>query len=315
MIRIPAMQAARRGLRIMMVMLVLLPGLAGAEPSGVVAFAQDDLSNDWRRAQVQDVAAALARYPQVELRVSDARGRLPLQILHVEQWIEAGVDVLITSPMDAEAMTPALRRVKAAGIPLVLLDRRASESLEDAYVVGDNLAIGRAAGRAVVEALGGRGRVLMIEGIPGATSTLDRSAGFVEVASRQPDIELVRRTGNYLRADTIFAVEALIAKEGGFPFDAVFAQSDSMVTGLRMALRRHGIPIEPIFIAGVDYIAEAREAIRAGEQDVSFTYPTGGEEGAELVIDLLQGKPVRAETVKPFETVTPANVEEVEPIF
>ncbi len=307
----------RAGLRL--VLLVLL-GLLGApsqaeEPAGVVAFAQDDLSNDWRRAQVEEVAEALARYPGVEFRVSDARGRLPLQVLQVEEWIDAGVDVLITSPMDAEAMAPVLRRAREAGVPLVLLDRRASEPVEDALVVGDNRGIGRAAGRAVVDAIGGRGRVLMLEGVSGATSTRDRRDGFMNVMSGREAIEITRVVGNYLRGDTIRVIEELIAERGGFPFDAVFAQSDSMATGLRMALRRHDIDIDPIFIVGVDYIAEAREAIRAGEQDMSFTYPTGGEEGAALAIDLLRGDPVPAESIKAFETVTPANVEDMEPIF
>ncbi|MFW6379393.1 MAG: substrate-binding domain-containing protein [Guyparkeria sp.] len=300
----------------LLILLAVCPlGMVQADVAGVVAFAQDDMGNDWRRAQVEEVAEALGRHPGIDFRVSDARGRLPLQILQIEDWIAADVDVLITSPMDAEAMTPVLRRVKEAGIPLVLVDRQVREPIEDAFVLGDNRGIAREAGRAVVEALDGRGRVLMLEGVPGASTTVDRRRGFMDVLAQEEGISVESLAGNYLRGDTIRRVEALVEQEGGFRFDAVYSHSDSMLTGLYMALYELDIPADSLFTAGVDYIAEARERIRRGEQDLSFTYPTGGEEGAAIVVDLLRDRDVPARTVKSFEAVTRENVERVEPIF
>jgi ribose transport system substrate-binding protein len=294
---------------------IILPPIAGAGASGVVAFAQDDLGNDWRRAQVEAVRTVLARYPEIEFRVSDARGSLALQVKHIEDWAMAGVDVLITSPVDAEAMAPVIRRVYESGIPVILLSRRVTGEAFTSFVHADNRQIARQAGEAVVKALGREGRVLMLEGVPGASPTRLRREAFLEVVGRHPGIEVVARTANFLRGDTVRVVEDLIHTEKGFDFDAVYSQSDSMATGLRMALERHGVAIEPLYIVGIDYIGEAREAIRAGRQDLSFTYPTGGEIGARLAVELLSGRAVPRDVLLESRAVTRENVDQVEPIF
>jgi len=295
-------------------LVVVSPAGAGG-PSGVVAFAQDDLGNDWRQVQVEEVRAVLAEYPSIDFRVSDARGSLALQVKHIEDWASRGVDVLITSPMDAVAMAPVIRRVYEAGTPVILLSRRVPGEAYTSFVHADNRRIARQAGEAVVEALGGHGRLLMLEGVPGASPTRLRREAFLDVVGGHPGIEVVRRTAHFLRGDAIRAVEGLIEEEGGFAFDAIYAQSDSMAAGARMALARHGVAIEPLFIVGIDYIREARAAIRDGRQDLSFTYPTGGRLGAELAVDLLSGRSIPREVLLESRAVTRENVDQIEPIF
>lgn len=294
---------------------LMVPVVEAADPTGVVAFAQDDLGNDWRRAQVEEVRTVLARYPGVEFRVSDARGSLALQVKHIEDWAMADVDVLITSPMDSLAMAPVIRQVHEAGIPVILLSRRVAGEAFTSFVHADNRQIARQAGEAVAGALGKDGRVLMLEGVPGASPTRLRREAFLDVVGEYPGIQVVARTANFLRGDAIRVVESLIQTEKGFDFDAVYSQSDSMATGARMALERHGVEIDPLYIVGIDYIREAREAIRAGRQDLSFTYPTGGERGAELAVELLSGRVVPREVLLESRAVTRENVDQVEPIF
>lgn len=297
------------------VLLLVLP--AAAEPvQGVVGFAQDDLSNDWRRAQVREVRAVLAGYSDVKLRVTDARGQPALQALHIERLARGGVDVLITSPANARLLAPIIQRVHASGTPVILLSRGIPGESYTAFVHPDNRAITERLAHFVIDRLGGKGKVLVLRGVPGATTTERRTEVFRRIVGEHPGIRVTTRTGNYLRPDAIRAVEdVLAAHDGGFPFDALYAQSDSMAVGARLALRRAGIDPAGILIAGIDYIGEAREAIRQGEQDVSFTYPTGGAEGGELALDLLRGEPIPREVVLESIRVTPANVDEVPPIF
>ncbi len=306
--------------RVARLCLGLLLGLAAciagaAQPRGVVAFAQDDLANDWRRAQVEAVRRELARHPGIELRVSDARGSLALQVKHIEDWVASEVDVLITSPLDGRAMTPVMRRVRAAGIPVVLLSRGVMEGEYTCFVHPDNARIARQAAAEVARRLAGRGRVLMLEGVPGATPTVIRRRAFLDALEDAPGIEVVHRRADYLRGEAIRVVERLIDETGGFPFDAIYAQSDSMASGARMALSAAGIDPAGLVIVGIDYIAEARRAIRAGRQDASFTYPTGGREGAQVAVDLIRGEPVPREIVLESRRVTRENVDRVEPIF
>ena len=88
-----------------------------------------------------------------------------------------------------------------------------------------------------------------------------------------------------------------------------------MATGARMALISQGVDPRTLPIVGIDYIGEAREAIRRGEQSVSFTYPTGGAEGARIALAILRGEEVQKEIVLDSVRVTRENVEMVEPIF
>ncbi|MCU7921734.1 MAG: LacI family transcriptional regulator, partial [Candidatus Thiodiazotropha sp. (ex Dulcina madagascariensis)] len=82
-----------------------------------------------------------------------------------------------------------------------------------------------------------------------------------------------------------------------------------------MVLSKHGIDPKSIPSVGIDYIRSAREAIRRGEQSASFTYPTGGAEGARMALKILKGEAVPKEIVLESTMVTKDNVDQVEPIF
>ena len=88
-----------------------------------------------------------------------------------------------------------------------------------------------------------------------------------------------------------------------------------MAVGAVMALRKAGVDPKKIVITGLDYISEARDLIRSGELDASFTYPTAGKEGALAVRDILAGKSLPKEQIIESTMVTKENVEKVEPIF
>ena len=103
--------------------------------------------------------------------------------------------------------------------------------------------------------------------------------------------------------------------EKGETFDAVYAQSDSMASGARVALKGAGIDPATIPIVGIDYIAEARDAIRAGTQVASFTYPTCGKEAADYAVRILNGESVQREVEVPSVMVTRDNVDAVETVF
>jgi len=307
------MRAPLRTLAALCLALWLVPG--GAEERHyLVGFAQDTLANDWRVAQVEEMAAALAAHPEVEFVYTDAGGETAQQIMDIEDLVARGVDVLVTSPRDAHALAPVVAMARARGIPVVLLTRRISGDTQSLFIGPDDRAIARRAADYLAERLGERGRVLILQGVPTATTAQQRTEGFLQAIAAHPGIQVVAlKTANYLRADAIRAVEETLAE--GLEFDAIYAQSDSMASGARLALRRAGIDPANLVIVGIDYITEAREAIRHGEQEASFTYPTCGREGARYVLDLLHGRDVPREVTVESQLVTRTNVERVEPIF
>lgn len=303
--------------------LIGLSGLTGfsaiaappARRKFVVAFAQDTMANDWRAAQVRDLQAALAGHPDIEFVFSDAKGDSARQVQDIEQFAARGVDVLITSPRDAELMREPIARVHRRGIPVILLSRRVNGEEFTHFVTADNRAIARQAAQYLAKRLNGKGRILMLQHIPSTTPGQLRTEGFLDELRNHPGLKVVAiKQADSQRALAIQKVEEALAEQ--LEFDAIYAQSDSMAMGAILALKMAGRDPRQIPITGIDYIGEARSAIRNGELAASFTYPTFGREGAEAALLLLRGgKPAAREVVVKSIAVTRDNVERIAPIF
>ena len=281
----------------------------------VVAFAQDTMANDWRAAQVRDLKDALAKHPDVEFVFTDANGDTARQVQDIEELAARGVDVLITSPRDAELMREPIARVYRQGIPVILLSRRVNGEEFTHFVTADNRAIARQAARYLAKRLKGKGSILVLQHIPTTTPGQLRTEGFLDEIAKYPGIKVAAiKRADSQRALAIQKVEEALAE--GLKFDAIYAQSDSMAMGALLALKNAGLDPKKIPITGIDYISEAREAIRNGELDASFTYPTFGKEGAAAAVTLLRGGKIgHKEAVIDSIPITRANVERVEPVF
>lgn len=211
-------------------------------------------------------------------------------------------------------MAPVISSVYNAGIPVILLSRRTIGDDYNIFIGASNRQIAHQAANFFGERLAGTGQILILQHIPTSTPGIDRTEGFLEELAKYPGIKIsaIKRADS-LRHLAIEAVEEVLAE--GIEFDAIYAQSDSMASGARIALKKAGRDPAMIPITGIDYISEAREAIRAGEQAASFTYPTFGKEGAEYAIRILRGERVPREIVVDSVMVTRDNVEAIEPIF
>lgn len=284
------------------------------ERTFLVGFAQDHMANDWRAAQVRDIEREFARYPFIRFVYTDAGGKTAQQVVDIENLRARGVDLLITSPRDAEAMAPVISSVHKAGIPVILLSRRTIGEDYDIFIGASNRRIAQQAADFFADRMAGKGRILVLQHIPTSTPGIDRTEGFREQLAQYPGLQIAAiKRADSLRHLAIRAVEEALSE--GIEFDAIYAQSDSMATGARIALKQAGRDPGAIPITGIDYISEAREAIRTGEQAASFTYPTFGKEGAEYAIRILRGETVPREVMVDSVMVTRDNVDAIEPIF
>ncbi len=305
---------------ILLLALILFAGAPeGAQPASsgrsiVVGFSQDTLGNDWRQAQARELEQAFAKLPGYRLLVTDGMGRTAKQISDIEDLLRLPVDILIASPRDSHAMTPVIGKAHRNGIPVILLTRSIEGNDYTTLIAPDDASIARDAAHHTAEALKHRGNILMLQGLPSASTAMVRTTAFEQALQPYPQLRIsARKVGNYLRADAVRAVEEALAEK--VPFDAIYAQSDSMASGARLALKKAGIDPASKVIVGIDYISEAREAIRAGEQDASFLYPTCSREAVAAVKALAQGKQLPKRIVVDSLKITRANVERVAPIF
>jgi len=279
-----------------------------------VGFAQDTLANDWRKAQVDDLRAELKKHANIQFIYTDAGGNSSKQIRDIEDLFHRKVDLLITSPLNGAASTAAISRIYNQGTPVVLITRSIMNDNYTSLIAPDDYQIASKAAEFIAHKLSEKGKVLILQGVPTATTSIARTQGFLDTLKQHPNIEVVSiKNGNYLRSDAIRATEKVLFE--GDTFDAIYAQSDSMASGARLALIKAGISPKDKLIVGIDYINEARKAIRSGEQAASFTYPTCAKEAAEVVLKILHGELVPKKISVESQLITYENVNLIEPIF
>ena len=281
--------------------------------SKTIAFAQDTMGNDFRKAQVYEVRDAALKHPDVKFIYSDAKGQTSLLIRHINGFIDSKVDVIVVGTNDEKAVVPVIAKAEKSGIPVIILDRGIQGNEYTTFINSDNLKIGEMGAKYIAQRLRGKGKVLLFEGLQKADVTKLRSKGFMDEISKHKGISVIKRTGNYLRKDAIVEMEKLIAS--GEKVDAIFSESDSMLSGARSAMLRHTIDPSSIITVGCDYTSEARDAIRNGTQSGSVLFPLGGKKTVETALKIFKGERVPKHIVIPVKLITKENVEKEMPIF
>ena len=148
-----------------------------------VGFAQTGSNNPWRLAETKSMKdeADKRGYTLVQ---TDANEDTAKQIADVDSLIAQGVDILIFPPRESQALAPSVMKAKAAGIPVILIDRDVDHSIakpgEDyvAFIGSDFVDQGRRAAEWLVEATGGEAKIIELEGTTGADPAIDRKKGF-----------------------------------------------------------------------------------------------------------------------------------------
>ncbi|MGW1767900.1 sugar ABC transporter substrate-binding protein [Streptomyces sp. NPDC002073] len=224
---------------------------------------------------------------------ANAQGSVSRQNTQVAAMIDADVDVLIVDAVDAKAIAGAVRKAKAAGIPVVAYDRLAQGPI-DAYTSFDNEDVGKVQGQALLDALGGKagsGRIVMINGAvtdpnaalfrSGARSVLD---GNVVIGKEYDTVEWKPENA---KAHMESAISAL-GKNG---IAGVYSANDGMAGGIIDALKAAGVsPLPPV--TGQDAELAGVQRIVTGEQYMSVykPYVREAEAAAELAVLLARGE-------------------------
>ena len=295
-------------------LLVSLPFLScAAEGRKIIAFAQDNMANDFRKAQVYEVRDAVAKHPELSFVYSDAEGHTALLIHQIEQFIEQKVDLIVLGTNDEKAVVPVIAKAYKSGIPVIVLDRGIKGKAYTTFINSDNIKIGALGAEYISKRLQGKGLVLLLEGLQTADVTLLRSKGFLDEIGKYKGIKVIKRTGNYLRKDALSEMEKLVAD--GIQVDAIFSESDSMLSGVRMVLEKNKIDYGSIVMVGCDFTSEAKQAISQGTQSGSVLFPLGGNKSVEIALKIFAGNKVPKHIFIPVKLVTKENVEEVTPIF
>jgi ribose transport system substrate-binding protein len=147
----------------------------------------------------------------------------------VEQVIKDRPDAVIFIPVDDVAMIPSVKQLNDAKIPVVLVSNPLPGSFVT-YVGADDFEIGYREARYLFEHLGGKGRIVVIEGTPAAPTNRERLRGYQRAFGEFPGIEVLgSAVGNYQTPDARRGMEKLLAEHQ--QIDAVLSANDSMALG------------------------------------------------------------------------------------
>jgi len=244
-----------------------------------------------------------------------------VQATQVDQAISQKPDVLVVWPADASAIIPSLRKIKAAGIPLVISnsapDMRFSD-LWETFTGPDDLGNGRAAAQAMLQGLAERGEsggdVVVIQGYLGTPPQIQRMAGFEEVLQDSGVHIIGSQAGNWDQSLATTAAAALFTQFGA-RIRGVYAQDDAMMAGVVVAARRAGIDPKSLVLVGHNCTDLGVAMIEAGDQYASVLQSPidDGRYAVEAALALLRGETVQKVRYLPHPVITRDNVRECYP--
>ena len=253
----------------------------------------------------QDLTASLEKQADAlgyETVITSCEFDVARQKNQVDDFVVRGVAAIVLAPCDSRAIGTSIREANDAGIPVFTADIASLAENADvvAHIATDNYEGGQLAARAVLEAIGGRGTVAIIDH-PEVESVIMRTRGFhdqIQEANRgEADVEVVAQLPGGGVKDRAFRVaEDLLQAHADL--DAIFAINDETALGAVAAIEKADKE-GSIRVVGFDGTPEARSNIRDGRiyADV-VQHPTEiGTQTAQAVAAYLQGNQVEAEVL------------------
>ena len=273
---------------------------AGARPKKtykdlIVGYVQLGAESEWRSANTDSVKGAAAQLG-VELRFSDAQQKQENQIKAIRSLIAQKVDVIGVAPVVETGWDPVFREAKDAGIPIILVDRRAAvpPNLYVTLVGSDFLEEGRKAAQIMAKLTNGRANIVELQGTSGSAPANDRFQGFREVLKDYPGMKIIDTQDGDFTVARGKEVMAAFLKAHGRNITALFAHNDDMALGAIKAIEEYGLrPGVDIKIVSVDAARGAFESMIAGKLNATVECnPLLGPLFLELALKVVNGEPV-----------------------
>ena len=261
----------------------------------IVGYAQLGAESEWRAANTISIKET-AEKMGVELRFFDAQQKQDNQILAVRKLIIQKVDIIGISPIVETGWTEVFQEAKDAGIPIILVDRRADvpEDLYISYLGSDFLEEGRKAARIMVDLMHGRANIVELVGTIDSAPANDRYTGFREVLKNYPNMHIIDSvSGDFTRARGKEVMTAFLERYDG-QITAVYAHNDDMALGAIQAIEEYGLrPGVDIKIVSVDAARGAFEAMIAGKLNATVECnPLLGPQFFELALKVVNGEAI-----------------------
>ncbi len=278
------------------------------EPRWTIGMSQCNLGEPWRVQMNLDLKNAAEKHPEIKVIFKDAQNDALKQRAQIEEYVSAEVDLIIVSPKEAAPLTPPVAAAYDQGIPVIVLDRRVLNDKFTSFIGADNKNIGRAAGKWIVNQLGGKGKIVELKGLMTSTPGKDRHSGFIS-GIEGSELEIIFEADmKWLEPGARKEMESALARFD--QIDLVYSHNDPGAHGAFLAAKAANREEDIIFI-GIDALThEGQIYVKQGILAASFEYPTGGREAIQMALDILNGKEVPKELTLKSRVFTKDNIDQ-----
>lgn len=250
----------------------MTPASVEEKPLILVGFSQVGAESDWRKANTLSMQTALSAENGFRLILDDAQQKQEKQITAIRNFINQGVDYIVLAPTTEQGWETVLGEAKAAGIPVIIVDRMIEVADNDLFTcwIGSDF---RKEGDEAVKWMERQFekaplRIAHLQGNIGSSAQIGRTEGLDAGLAAHPEWQLVfRASGDFTQAKGQELVETLLRE--GTAFDLIFSENDNMAYGAIDALKKAGLrPGEDVRILSFDASSTALHMILSGE--ISF---------------------------------------------
>lgn len=272
---------------LMMVMLFAVAGASEAQTKILkIGFSVNDFNDKWVSYVLDAVKAWDAANPDVEVILGNSQTDVQKQMADVETWITQKFDAICVKPVEVSATVVLANECKEAGIPYVAVQQPIKEAT--ARCLQDSVRTGEIQMQAVIDMLGGKGKVAILMGEPGTLVATQRIDGNKNILAKYPDIELVAiEVANWQRDQGMKIMETWI--QSGLKVDAIVASNDEAAIGAILALEAAGIR-DKYIVVGIDATPDALKFMKEGRLDITMFADAKklGEESLNLAMKLIK---------------------------
>ena len=253
---------------ILLISMLSVAGFAGqafADGETVAVFTKNQTNPFFESIRVGAANAAKATGVKIIQYVPIKPDSIPEQLSQVEDAIVKKPNALLFTPVDYKALVPAIEKVNAAGIPVTGLTDKLAGGQFVSFIGVEDYRLGLETGQSLLKAMGGKGNIVVLEGVKGAISSTDRVRGFTDALKQFPNAKIVAmQPANYQRLQALQVMENIMQS---YPqIDGVLAANDAMATGVVEAMSAAN---RKAMVAGINGSQEAIDLIKAGKMHAS----------------------------------------------
>lgn len=256
---------------------------------------------------LRDGAQAAAKDLGVDLMVSDAQNDSSTQQNQAQNAQSQGAKAVIINPVDSDAASPAVVPLLSSNLPVISVDRSVTGEDVTSHIASDNVAGGAQAADELAKAVGEKGKVIILQGTPGAASTRDRGDGFKKEIKKYSGIEVVaEQTANFDRAEALDVTTNLMQSNPDVV--GIYAENDEMALGAIQSLgSKAGVDVK---IFGFDGTEDGLKAVSNGTMVGTIAQQPKelGKKAVEAAVKAIKGESVEKTESIEVKTVTKGNV-------